>query len=256
MYSSFSGSFARGRRPSISIGSPLSITSGTFWFDGSDGSATQFGSTLADGATVTTWKDLYTASHDANNSGNSSIKPIWKSNIQNGLGVVRFDGINDSLNINPIAFLDNLSSFTIFIIARPSQLGTVVRPLSGTDTNSFRIQHDGSNWQVTAAGGTGISSVAGDTTNFHQFVLAFDGTQIGNANRLRFRHDRVEQTLDYGATTVGTNIGTGSYVYFGRNAASNWFAGDMAELVMFTRLLSSLEILQLENYFQSRWNLA
>ena len=89
------------------------------WLNADLGSAANFGSVLTDGATVSTWKDVYAGAHDANKSGNASVKPIWKSNIKNGYGVVRFDGSNDSLNINPVnspaPSLQSATAFSLFL---------------------------------------------------------------------------------------------------------------------------------------------
>lgn len=233
------------------------LTGGFVWLNADLGNVTNFGSTLTDGATVTTWKDVYTGSHDGNKSGNASVKPVWKSNIQNGYGVVRFDGVNDSLNINPVNApspgLQSIPGFGLFVVARMSSIvGT--RPLTSTDTGGFRILYDGTNWTSTAAGGTGTSTITGDTTKFHLYSLLFDGTQTGNSNRLKFRYDGTEQVLNFGATTVGTATSpTASYFYTGEDNANNFFAGDVAELVLYSRKVNATEIASIEQYMKTHW---
>lgn len=258
MFSSFSSSFRAGRRP-LTIVNPVALTGGFVWLNADIGNATNFGSTVVDGDTVTSWKDVYSGSHDANKAGNAGVKPVWKSNIQNGLGVVRFDGVNDSLNINPVNApspgLQGISAFGLFAVARMSST-TGTRPLTSTDTAGFRILYNGTNWSCTAANGTGTSTITGDTTKFHLFSLLFDGTQTGNANRLKLRYDGTEQVLNFGVTTVGaTTSATASYFYVGEDNASNFFAGDVAELILYSRFVSATEIASVEQYMKTHWSI-
>lgn len=262
MLAAFSKSFEFGRRP-FRIQTPVNIANGFTWLNADLGSSENFGSILTDGATVTTWKDVYAGSHDANKAGNASVKPIWKSNILNGYGVVRFDGVNDSLNINPVnspsPSLQGATAYTLFVVAKASTL-SASRTLTTTDTGGFRIFHNGSVWSVSTSGGTGSGvGLSGDTTNFHVFTVQYNGSLSGNANRLKFRYDSVDQTLNFGATTVGaTTNATASYFYIGQDSAGtsgNFFHGDIAELVLYVRSFTNAEIQAEESYLKAHWNL-
>src|ERR1700752_640719 len=52
--------------------------------------------TLSDGQAVTTWPDV---SGTSNNATESTHSPIFKTNIINGLPVVRFDGVSSKLSL-------------------------------------------------------------------------------------------------------------------------------------------------------------
>lgn len=225
------------------------------WYNATDGSAAQFGSNLTDGAVVTTWKDLSGAGHDANKSGTSTVKPSWQANEQNGKGVVEFVASQtDSLDINPIAWAQSLSGATIYVVAKASTLDATVRTIVTTDTGGYNISWDGTYWRVRAASGTGqATSLSGDTTGYHIFANIFDGTQTGNANRLKFRYDGVQQTLNFGATTVGTaTSASAAYLYFGTDNTT-YFNGFIGTIMIWTRALNVSECLQVEGYLKTVW---
>ena len=258
MISSFRSSYGFGRRP-LTILNPTNLPSGFVWLNADLGSATNFGSALTDGSTVSTWKDVYAGAHDANKSGNASVKPIWKSNIQNGYGVVRFDGSNDSLNINPVnspaPSLQSASAFSLFAVARASSLGST-RCMTATDTGGYKIFHNGSFWSVSAAEGTAVSGSAGNTTGFHIFTLLYNGSATGNSNRVRFRYDSAEQSLNFGASTAGTLTNANAqYFYVAEDSGVNFFAGDVAEIILYVRAFTASEVTAEEAYLKSHWGL-
>jgi len=249
---SLSGSFGAGRRYSGRIDSPTQILSNTYWFSSYDNSAVEFGSVLANNATVTTWKDQSGAAHDLNKSGNASVKPIYQSNIKNGHGAVYFDGVNDSLNCNPITFLQSLSQFTLFVVAKAGTLASGAT-LTSTDTDGYKIFYNGTNWAVIGAGGIAASTTVPDT-NMHIFTLVFDGSQTGNANRLKFNIDRVSQTLTFSTNVGTTTSASATYFYAGQNSANaGFFTGHMGEVILYSRALTSSEIDSVEQYFINRW---
>lgn len=257
MFGAWSGSFRAGRRAQT-IATPVGITGGFVWLDGAGNTSANFGSVLIAPFTVSTWKDVYGASHDANKGGGASGKPVWASNVQNSLGVVRFDSANSqSLNINPVNSpspgLQGISGYSLFAVAKLSSTATN-RTICASNTGGFKIYHDGTNWAASGAAGTGTSSVAGDTTNFHLYTAIFDGSQTGNADRLKFRYDRVAQTLNFGATTVGaTTNATANTFYVGQDSAGNYFNGDIAELILYSRTVTSSELIAVERYLKNRW---
>lgn len=237
------------------VTNPNQLPSIGLWYNATDGSAAQFGSSLTNGAVVTTWKDLTGAGHDANKSGSSTVKPSWQSNQQNGKGVVQFTASeSDSLDINPINWAQSLSGATVYCVAKASTLDATVRTIVTTDTGGYNISWDGTYWRVRAASGIGqAQSLSGDTTGYHIFGNIFDGTQTGNANRLKFRYDGVQQTLNFGATTVGTATSAmAAYMYFGTDNTT-YFNGSIGTIMIWTRTLTLSECLQVESYLKTVW---
>lgn len=256
MYSTFHGRLMMGRVPGA-ISNIATVPNNVVWYDSSISNTTNFNTAPVTGDDISQWKDKSGTGHSANQSGNASVKPNWISNVQNGLGVIRFNGTSESLNINPITFMQSQAQYTMFVVAKASSL-TGNRTICGTDTSGYRIYFNGTNYQVATASGTGTSSVTGDTTNFHVYTLRFDGTAIGNANRLQFRYDGSTQTLNFGATTVGTaTSGTSAYYYIGvdNTGAAGFWQGDLGSIIIYTRALNNNEMIGIETYLKQYWAL-
>jgi hypothetical protein len=253
MFNTFSSSFRAGRRPGI-IKDPTVLVNLQVWYNADVSNTTNFNVAPANGADISQWKDRSGTGHNANQSGNASVKPNWYSNVQNGLGVVRFNGTSESFSINPIAFMQSLPGFTMMLVAKANSLAAA-SDLTSSDVGGFRIFHDGTNWGVSTSGGTGTSTVPGDTTKFHIFSLIFDGTGIGNAGRLKFRYDDTEQALTF-TGTVGTTtsaIAGSFYIASDSTGGAKFFNGDVAEMLMFTRTLNTSELIATETYLKYHW---
>jgi hypothetical protein len=243
------------------ISNPNAIPNLEIWYNADIASATNFGTNIpTTGTGVKTWTDRSGVGHDANQSV-SNKQPLWVSGVKNGYGIIRFDGSNDVLSINPlIGWARGIANYTLFIVGKASAL-TGTPNMICSDANGFRFFWDGTHWAIGSAGGTAASTTVGDTTSFHVFSQIFDGSQTGvdttatNNARLKFRYDQVDQTLTFSANVGTTSSNTASYIYFGADSTggSNHFNGDIAEFIMFTRTLSSTEIIAVENYLKSHW---
>lgn len=241
--------FAGGRTGAIT--NPNILPNLQTWYDASD--LTQLKPTNpTDGTGITQWTDKSVAAHNASPSGGASTRPTYKTNIQNGLSVLRFNGTSSDLTINPATWAAGLSGFTTYIVAKASSLSGT-RTLASSDQNGLKIFYDGSYWGVQTSGGTGTSAQVGDTSTFYMFGIIFDGTQTGNANRLKFRYDGSEQTLSF-AGTVGTTTNAGTSVLnIGFYNNSEYFSGDIGEVIFLSRTLTGSEIGGIESYLSSKW---
>ena len=254
-FKSVSSSFATGRRATGRISTPTVIPNNTYWFSSFENTAAEFGSILSDGATISTWKDKSGAAHDLNKAGNAGVKPVYKTNIQNGAGAVYFNGGNRSLNVNPISFMQSQSAFTLFVVAKPSSFVDGMA-LTCTDTDGYKIFYTSGHWAVTAANGTGIGA-GSNSTKTSVFTLIYDGTKTGNANRLKFRVNKTDQSLNFGVTTVGaTTSASASYFYAGRNSDDTArYNGYLMEIVLYSTALTPSNVSDVENYFINRWQI-
>jgi len=249
---------------------PNSIPNLNLWYNASasatvinGASVNNFQGAVVNGGTISKWHDLQNVAGDSNVNGGTGKQPTYAIPVQNSLGAILYNSANsNNLDINPAAWSQNLSGFTIYVLARPTSLPATVFPLTVSDTN-LGIWWNGTNWTVGQGAGSGTVSVTNDTTKFHIYGLVYDGAQTGNANRLQFRYDKAGKTLSF-TGTVGTTTGTPAYWFFGGdnrgssvNATftSTYMSGYMGEVLIWTRALSSAELGAVELYLNTKWNL-
>lgn len=254
-------SYRIGQRPGLVV-DPNTLPNLQVWYNADISNTTNFNVAPASGDAISQWKDRSAFGHNANKSGNASVKPKWTANqagVGNTLGVIRFDGVDENLSINPVSWLQSLSGFSLFIVGKGTTVGGSVRTLSCTNTGGFQIVHNTSNWRVEAGGGSGVSTVTGigDTSRFNIYALIYDGTGVGNTGKLKFRYNKIPRDLTYTGivSTITSSVATDFYIGVGRTATADFLAGDIAEMIMFTRTLNSSEIGGVESYLTSHWNL-
>jgi len=225
------------------------------WYDGSDGEYF-VPNNPADGDTFTQWTDKSSFAHNANPIGGATTRATVQINEQNTLSVVRFDG-NDGLDINPYASLASAPALTIFTVMKMTT--TAGNPVVfATNSGATALTYDtvSSKFLVKAADGIGTSTIANDNSAFHIHTFAFDGTQTTNAASLKYRYDKSDITLNFGATTVGDTLSASNIrLYIGNNNGANFYTGDIGELLIFTKVLTTIEIQNVENYLSNKWGL-
>ena len=213
--------------------------------------------TLNGSTEVTQIIDLSGAGHPANSFG--ARYPDYVTNVLNGLSGVRYTSANlDNLDINPIAWAQNQSGFTLYVVARPTAIPGTQFPLVVTDAN-LGIQWTGTAWQVGAGGGLATTATAtNNTATAHIYGLIFDGAATGNANRLKFRYDRQPQTLTFSSSPGTATSASASTMYFGgnnRNNPKSYMDGYLFEVMIWLRALNASEILGTEAYIRGHWGI-
>lgn len=228
-------------------------TSLQVWFDGSD--STQFiPNNPSDSDTFTQWTDKSNFAHNANPTGGATTRPTFRTNVQNSLSVVRFDGTNDCLSINPVAWTQSLSGMGLLIVSKAS-VATGTKTLITSDQDDMGIYINGSNnLEVSMNTVTGATATAADT-NWHIHSLNFDGSQTGNANRLVYRLDGSAESLTFTGTVAATTNASNGDFTVGCDAAAEFWNGDVAEIIMFNRTLTSGEVSGLESYLSGKWGI-
>lgn len=240
--------------------SPLSLPGiQMYYYAGLDGKP-YFNNVNGNGGLINQWIDNSGGAHNANASG--AARPTYSTNVQNGLGAVTFDGVAQFMDVNPIAFLQNISGYTIFLVARSLNITGSKTLITFGNTNptatDFDLTYNGTNYAVSQGGAIGTSTIAGDTTTFHLFTIVYDGTQTGNANRLKFRFDRVAQTLSYTGTVPATTTAILSDFFLaasvGNKKGTPSWNGYMGELILINQTLSQSLIDSMEYSLKNLWN--
>lgn len=252
--SSFSRSFRYGERPAISQGQIAATAN--IWYDAASPSYFQ-PSNPVNNDLLAQWNDRSAAAHNASPQGGNSAKPKYVIPAQNGYGAVDFaSGNNMQINAgNTPNWLSAQAGFAMFIVAKLSTNTTGTRTLVVSDTGGYKIQYGGGTWTVTAASGTGTVAITANNS-YHIFALLYDGSQSGNASRLRFRYDAAQQTLNFGATTVGTTTsGATKILNLAYDGSTNYWIGEIAEVLLFTSAQNSTQVGLIEGYLKNKWAL-
>lgn len=204
---------------------------------------------LADSASVTTWPARY--GHDlVAPSGN---EPTYKTAIQNGRNIVRFDGTDDYLSVaSPLVGQTACSVFAVFAkseIASTSLRGLV--DISGTgNQGAVFFENDSSANKVSVGYGTGsgTSSMSASSvgTAFHQWSLTLPSAGIPNLYK------------DAGGAIAGSLTSSLSFtqttLYVGSNTATLRFMnGDLAELILYSTVLGNTDRTSIATYLKQKW---
>jgi hypothetical protein len=240
-------------KPSTAVATP------TFWLDASD-ATTMFTAANCTGAAVDAslvmcWKDKSTNLKHATNAVADTTRPTYKTSIQNGKNVVRFDGSNDYL-----ATASTLGStfvaaneFSAFVASKPSDTATFQEIFfwesvaanrysmffNATEQVGMNFPNAGGGYLGGTISNTGVWTVgAAIKTTTNQYIYTNGSLDATQANAV---------ALDTTGSSV-MNIG----VY---TASTYFFNGDMGEIILYNRGLTDLERVSNEEYLSNKWGI-
>lgn len=234
---------------------PASIPNLSLWYNPDQNTAAKV--TLNGSNEVTQVIDLSGAGHPANSFG--SKYPDYATNVLNGLNAVQFTAANsDNLDINPIAWAQSQTGFTMFSVVRPTTISGAF-PLVNTD-GGLGIQWNGTAWQVGGGGGVATPStpITNDTSKAHIYAIIFNGSAATDATKLRFRYDRQDIPLTFTSSPGTATSGTARTMYFcgnNRNSPNAFMSGYLFEVMIWLRALNATEISGTEAYIKQHWNI-
>ena len=208
--------------------------------------------TTIDGSIIARWEDQSGQNNHATQS-TSGERPILKTNIKNGLPVIRFD--SDSM-----VFTSSISgsAYSVFIVCANSD-----------PTNGSIIFKTGSP-------GTYIGIITQSSYNANgrnKFILATDDQGSGNSGSLAFSGGTAGSNFIVGSCLKGTSVASGGIAYLNNTSGINvgtisgsqtytqlgGYGGtlnlkaDIAEIAVFNRVVSEQERLAVENYLKNKW---
>jgi hypothetical protein len=226
------------------------VTGMSFWLDATnvDGSNN---STLSNGSAIAQWNDL---SGNSFNVGQvtSNKRPTLVTNVLNGLPVVRLDGLNDDLSDSGGPFTGNVH--TIFVVLQASKpaieqdfldagpAGSTSYLANYTDTNGIHI--------FRGAGGGDVVNTNYTNGQYLIYGAVYDGGVAGGS----------AITINGANTTTGTlgAIADSNTVYIGSNIGglTSFYAGDIAEILVYNSILSPSDYAANETYLNNKWFVA
>lgn len=195
---------------------------------------------------VTLWRDQSGQGHDARQTASSS-RPIYVEDALAGLPALRFDGANDHLNLP--GFLSGNTAGEVFVVLR-------------TATNT-PVSHRGL-WQLgSGTGGYYPANTGYISASFGRSAIVLNtGTPTQRTDALHLYNaasapgywiSRINGAVHY--STTNNVVGFSTDPTLGRNRPSNFpnhFEGDIAEVMVFDRVLNPGERGSVGLYLNSR----
>lgn len=194
----------------------------------------------ADTDPVGSWTD--TSGNNNHAFSSSTARPLLKLAIVNGQRVLRFDGVNDILELTARLLMPSWSLYAVVSVPDSS-----TRTLTcGAALNSMQWRIDTLKQQIvetsTALAAQGATSLTANT--FTQVNMTFD--TVTKAYVLR-----TAQAADASGTSTPNVVG-GPMQFIGKNgfAGSEFFKGDIAALMVYSGVHDLTTKQSLETYLQ------
>ena len=259
--------------PSVSAGyikTPKQISNCITWFDADDLSTI---TTEASTRNVRYWADK-SASNLVLTGGGLTLanEPLSVLGGMNGRNTMRFDGADYIYG----AFTTSYTEFTIFLVFRGSITNNTYQyPFSinnGTNTNNFHFDvndPDGSNyartlWVYWNGGGGNVTVLPLTSPNTNSdflqgspTLITFSHTNAGSGTNVIYANGRQRPDLYSSGTQTITIGGSGFNLYMGAlsTGPGGPYYGDICELIIYSRQLSSTERFQVNNYLANKWRI-
>lgn len=230
----------------------------TLWLDATD--PTGDGITQpANNTDVASWQDKSGKKFHMAQSVPSS-KPKYILNAMNSKPVVRFDGTSDFLSYTTLSLTNLISTdaYTIYAVFK----ATNVNNANGTELRkNDSVLGDG-----TGRIGLALRSIGGGSAEAYHFN--WDGNEdiakktftIGTPLMVTLIHDPSDNIIIYknsdtGVTTASSDTLTFSGLFVGKNSYTNYFNGDIAEILVYNRQLSADELTAVDTYLATKWGI-
>ena len=189
---------------------------------------------LADGDTINTWNDTSGNANHGTSGAIGAAKPIYKVGVLNGQPVVRFNP--DGLSY--FTFANRLTTIrTVFVVAKQNATGSRRHLLLGDSTSyDFHAGSGGEFWDANYSS----ASVQGGTTRLNGEVINGTTTSMG--------------TSWFSLSLVTTGNARANALGNDRNINDGRFwDGDMAEVLIYNRALSEVEVSEVADYLNAKW---
>jgi hypothetical protein len=221
----------------LSSFSPLNISNLKMWLSASNIT------NLNDGDAITTWYDFSTNGNNAiqNTADN---KPVYKISIINYLPVVRFT-TNDAMIISG---MDAGSNITLSIVYKPTLVTHIgLFDSAHNQANTFRQNIAGRwEWHNTSP------EFDLNLLNTEPVVTTLVATLAPSRSITYYRNGTNINTYTH-ASTTGITWGD---PYIGSiNVNASYYNGDIAEIILIGRAISTDEAIALHNYLNEKYNL-
>jgi hypothetical protein len=196
--------------------------------------------------------------------GGTLVNGVGFSSVNNGSFF--FDGTNDYIDIPSTTLLNSTTFSLSFWINNNAFNGLYV---TGAVSNGlYTLFGTGSNYQgftntFSGAIQIGVNSNSVATVNesnfllnkWYHYVAVYDGSGVGNSGKFKIFINAVQKTLTYDALMPSTpyNSGFTTKLGYGPGSGYPYFNGNISQVQLYNRALTSQEILQNYNATKKRY---
>lgn len=211
-------------------------------------------------------------------TGNGTALTLWNDQTNNGWDVVPGNaptwnavvaGLNNQPSVNftkasnhylkndSFNALNNAAAASGFAVIKPVDTAANQVFLSTVNANGFGIQV--STNLLIAYAGTGFATfgqVAYASATKAVIFVVYDGSQVGNANRLQVFVNGAQQTLSFTGTipaTLGAGSGMAVGTYYTTPTGTFNFNGDIPEAGLYARAVGTSERNTVEAYLKAEY---
>lgn len=233
-----------------SVFSPSNFNGLALWLDASQLTG------LSNGQALTTWAD-----RSPNNFSNVATGgPTYRTNTLNGLPVIRFNGSSQYVNFGTSTMNIRTSTFHAFIAARYSTTNTIsiilAKGLAGGGTSRYYLGKGSGTTNDFFLQNEGIINVTTPFTSSNPTLFGYYWDRATMFNRIN--GSTVATSGNTSAQDMNTpyNFLVGAYNNdSGGVPPSFYFAGDIAEVLIYTSPLGTNDRLTVEGYMAWKWGL-
>lgn len=216
------------------------------WFDASDSTTLTSSS-----GKLSQWNDKSGNGRNLT-QGTSANQPTTGSNTINSLNVVRFNGTSTGMTTS--AFMVSATQH-VFAIVRPTSFPNSYNSVLSHEktavgwtllvksTGKLAVYESASGGGNTSYDGTGVATLSANTSYLLEY--SWSGTELDGY---------VNAAIDNTVTKTMTTGTASTTLYFGHSYfASRWWAGDIAEVLIFNAPLTSNGQTAIRNYLNAKW---
>ena len=225
------------------------VTAGTciLWLDGSDNSTTNF--TFSSGSVISTWNDK---SGSGNHMTQSTVanQPTWVTNSLNGRGAVNTGTIGWMQNTT-FAFPTTYSIFAVAYTTGTTVDNLLIRSMPGAASYLSFCTKSGYNFDLTGTSGGSWNDIAAYNAlpKINSWCIKeLTNTGVGS-NAITYVNG-TSQTTKVGTDHTFTGISLAAI----NDGTSPW-NGYIAEVLIYSSVLSDTDRKSVEGYLATKWNL-
>src|SRR6266498_4004382 len=173
-------------------------------------------------------------------SGTFAGSPTWSAGKMDN--ALTFDG-TDAVKIGNVTQINGVNKLTLATWIKRSANGSKVLLGKQAANQDVAIEawSDGKVYFQMSKGSDTYGTLNINDTTWHHVAMVFDGTQTGNANRLKAYVDGVQKTLTFKGT-VGTTTTTNTTAFAIGKIGSDYSNGQIDDTWLYARALNQAEI--------------